>query len=84
MLFLYPLQLAVSSFHNKVATQQKAQILELGSSENECTALRLCDVVSNRSWRCVSSITMQQPVSGMQIAHGLMHSRSQDFEWGEG
>ena len=27
---------------------------------------------------------MQQPVSGMHIAHGLMHRRSQDFELGGG
>ena len=27
---------------------------------------------------------MQQPVSGMHIAHSLMHRRSQDFELGEG
>ena len=27
---------------------------------------------------------MQQPVSGMHIAHGLMHRRSQDFGLGWG
>ena len=27
---------------------------------------------------------MQQPVSGMHIAHGLMHRRSQDFRLGGG
>ena len=27
---------------------------------------------------------MQQPVSGMHIAYGLMHRRSQDFELGGG
>ena len=42
------------------------------------------NVVSNRSWRCVNNIKMQQPVSGMHIAHGLMYRRSQDFGLGEG
>ena len=27
---------------------------------------------------------MPQPVSGMRIAHGLLHRRSQDFGLGEG
>ena len=42
-------------------------------------ALHVCNAVSNHSWRCVNNTTMQQPVSGMHIACGLMHRRSQDF-----
>ena len=47
-------------------------------------ALHLCNVVSNRSWRCVNNTKMPQSVSGMPIAHGLMHRRSQDFGMGGG
>ena len=32
--------------------------------------------------RCANNTKMPQPVSGMRIAHGLMHRRSQDFGLG--
>ena len=33
---------------------------------------------------CANNTKMQRPVSGMHIAHGLMHRRSLDFELGGG
>ena len=47
-------------------------------------ALHLCNVVSNRSWRCANNTKMQRLVSGMHIAHGLMHRCNLDFELGRG
>ena len=44
-------------------------------------ALHLCNVVSNRLWRCANNTKMPRLVSGMHIAHDLMHRRSLDFEF---
>ena len=61
-----------SYFHTK-------ELLDWKQCNVYFVALHLCNVVNNRSWRCVNNTKMLQPVSGMHIAHGLMHRRSQDF-----
>ena len=50
------------------------------TGSNAMDILLLCNVVSNRSWMCANNTKMQRLVSGMHIAHGLMHRRSLDFE----
>ena len=50
----------------------------------EAIQLRIFCCFASLQRRCVNNTKIQQPVSGMHIAHGLMHRRSQDFGLGEG
>ena len=68
-----------SIFHSILPYQRKFR-LEAMQRKFCCFApLRCC-----KHWRCVNDTKMPQPVSGMRIAHGLLHRRSQDFGLGVG
>ena len=70
-------------FHS-ILTYQRNFRLKVPVCNVYFTALYLCNVVSNRPWRCVNNTKMRQSVSCMHVAHCLMRRRCQDFELGGG